>query len=137
MRRNGRRPHLCFSQNLRPARGSGHPLHMASLSLSIQTRLSPLSFLLIPFPKPARESGHPLHTPFLRRFRPIPSLSLPFSSPTHLFAAKDHRFYHPSFQGSDFFQVFYQIPLYLRLFWYALFDIYMDDLILVFSCCDN
>ena len=44
-------------------------------SLSIQTRLSPLSFSLIPLPKPTRESGHPLHTSFLRWFRPIPSLN--------------------------------------------------------------
>ena len=65
-----------------PARESGHPLHTANLSLSIQTCLSPLSFSFIPFPKLARESGHPLHTLFLlftpfplHWFCPIPSLT--------------------------------------------------------------
>ena len=41
--------------------------------------------------------------------QPLPHAP-PFPSPTHLFAAQDHRFYHPSFQGSDFFPGFLPNP---------------------------
>ena len=41
--------------------------------------------------------------------QPLPHAP-PFPSPTHLFAAQDHRFYHPSFQGSDFFPSFLPNP---------------------------
>ncbi|KAK7848662.1 hypothetical protein CFP56_004554 [Quercus suber] len=37
------------------------------------------------------------------KLQPLPHAP-PFPSSTHLFATKDHRFYHPSFQGSNFFQ---------------------------------
>ncbi|KAK7842067.1 hypothetical protein CFP56_014329 [Quercus suber] len=52
--------------------------------------------------KPHQRLSHP-HSLFFSE-TPTTTTCSTIPIPTHFFAAKDHRFYHPSFQGSDFFQ---------------------------------
>ena len=71
----------------RSARESGHPLHTANFSLSIQTCLSPLSFSLVLIP----QTGKKIWPPIAHAVPPLHSLPSPPILPHLLFHSTNAR----------------------------------------------
>ena len=86
----------------------------------------PFASLLIVDPSPPTPNRRPFafhqfNSFLLCQFHSLSSLTVPFPSPTHLFASKDHRSHYPSFSNSDFFKVCYQTPLCLCFLFFSIF----------------
>ena len=98
-----------------------HPAHRRHRSSSSPLSLPiwpPFASLLIVDPSPPTPNRRPFafhqfNSFLLCQFHSLSSLTVPFPSPTHLIASKDHRSHYPSFSNSDFFKVCYQTPLCL------------------------